>query len=93
MGTNQREDSMGHKLIGTGTGRVLVPPGRCTMVLGTDSLQEAGKRLGKDGKKRKKMATTMTQGRRDGVARGKHVLEHTALEGVCHAGSKNGSSK
>ena len=91
MGTNQREDSMGHKLIGTGTGRVLVPPGRCTMVLGTDSLHGAGKRLGKDGKKRKKMATTVTRGRRDGAARDRHAPAYTAPEEACHAGLKNGS--
>ena len=82
MGTNQREDSMEHKRIGMEIGRELVPPGRCTMVLGTDSLQGAGKRLGKDGEKRKKRATTMTQGRRDNVARGNLVLEHTAQEEV-----------
>ena len=78
MGTNQREDSMEHKLIGTRRGRELVPPGRCTIVLGIDPLQGEGRRLGKDGKKRKKTAITMTQDRRDGAARGKLVLERTA---------------
>ena len=82
MGTNRREDSMERKLIGTGIGREVVPPGRCTMVLGTDSLRGAGMRLGRNGETKKKMATTVTRGRRDGAARGKLVLGHTAQEGA-----------
>ena len=80
MGTNQREDSMEHKRIGMGIGRELVPPGRCTMVLGTISLQGAGKKLGKIGEKRKKIATTKAQDRRGDVARGRLDLGHIAQE-------------
>ena len=82
MGTNQREDSMESKLIGTGIGREVVPPGRCTMVLGTDSLRGTGMRLGEDGETRKNTAITTTQERGDGVARGKLGLGHTAQEGA-----------
>ena len=82
MGTNRRKDSMECNSIGTGIGREVVPPGCCTEVLGTDSLRGAGMRLGKDGETRKKMATIMTRGRRDGAAREKLVLGHTAQEGA-----------
>ena len=53
MGTNQREDNMEHKLIGTGRGREMVPPGRCTEVLGTPPLKGTGGGLGKPEKKKR----------------------------------------